>query len=49
MLVWYDVSIIGYCRVWYGILHMHAWISVIMLVYVIYVVYGMVMMLKSWG
>ena len=31
--VGYDVSIVGYCRVWYGILHMHAWLSVMMLVY----------------
>ena len=49
MILWYDVSIIGYCRVWYGILHIHAWLSAMMLVYVIYLVYGMVMMLKSWG
>ena len=41
MLVWYDVSIIGYCRVWYGILHMHPWLSVMMLVYGILQWYGM--------
>ena len=41
MLVWYDVSIIGYSRVWYGILHMHTWLSVMMLVYGILQWYGM--------
>ena len=38
MLVCY---VIGYCRVWYGILDMHARLSVMMLVYGILQWYGM--------
>ena len=46
MLELYDVSIIGYCRVWYGIYYtsMHD-----IVLWLLTLVYGMVMMLKSWG